>query len=43
MVVLYTGHGFAGIIADKDDVNVYQMYPKNSTVGKRNARNFSEF
>ena len=32
--VLYTGHGFAGIIAEKDDVNVYQMYPKKSTSAK---------
>lgn len=30
-VVVYTGHGFAGTIADKGDVNVYQMYPTNST------------
>jgi len=32
--VLYTGHGLAGIIAEKDDVNVYQMYPKKSTSAK---------
>jgi hypothetical protein len=32
--VLYTGHGFAGTIAEKGDVNVYQMYPKNSTSAK---------
>ena len=29
--IVYTGHGFAGTIADKGDVNVFQMYPKNST------------
>src|SRR6476620_2899431 len=32
--VLYTGHGLAGIITEKDDVNVYQMYPKKSTSAK---------
>jgi hypothetical protein len=32
--VLYTGHGFAGPIAEKGDVNVYQMHPKNSTSAK---------
>ena len=31
---MYTGHGFAGIITEKDDVNVYQMYPKKSTSAK---------
>lgn len=32
--VLYTGHGFAGPVAEKGDVNVYQMYPKKSTSAK---------
>jgi hypothetical protein len=32
--VSYTGHGRAGIITEKDDVNVYQMYPKKSTSAK---------
>jgi hypothetical protein len=32
--VLYTGHGLASIITEKDDVNVYQMYPKKSTSAK---------
>jgi hypothetical protein len=48
--VLYTGHGFAGIIAEKDDVNVYQMYPKKSTSAKethaalvRSTDKFSNF
>src|SRR4029078_2152041 len=32
--VLYTGHGFAGPVAEKGDVNFYQMYPKISTSAK---------
>ena len=41
-VVLYTGHGFAGTIADKGDVNVYRMYPTNSTTGTETHADFSE-